>query len=571
MMMWCRALVAVGFLSVVRGDIGGSLQKLQQELAGNGQRSTSKQSKATASQKTGQQQHQQDNNREQRQQHQQKQQGHFKKYIEEYVPAEFQKAALEGAKANQNQQNSHNSDSTKDGAGQGTLNLLEVAPDDSLSSSASKKSSQTASNYEQYINKYAGGSKGGSQEGSGNYQQYLKKYAGDASGEDYQKFINEYGGGDNGYQRYADYQKYIKRYSEHSNQIQIGSAHDAKTKTQLDEWRSSEKQNVMWYIPAAYSQYADNNIDRQYRNRLNELEHPSTQGIGGAGDTSASATINLLAIESHKERKHMNATELRAEAEGVVLKAEQLGVTLTHAASDKAAMQAGAARPANNVAASFTHRKAALETSIKNLQQQAKSGQTGTDFAHQLHDAIVEVNNLKSDELRALDRAHREANDAARNAARGTQTEVRREARQVWSMSDEMARKDSHYQDLTNKLQNRVENAADVVENQSEELARRTQENLQNRLEKARDTVRNEAQRQSQTLNAAHTMMEANAHKAHLSAKPASNPFLAQSDAAMYYRAPLAYIAAFAAACACLVFFVKNCTRRIDLNHSMLG
>merc|ERR1719316_689255 len=67
-----------------------------------------------------------------------------------------------------------------------------------------------------------------SKSSAGNYEQYVKKYGGSyfnmSSGENYQNFIKQYGGGegDSGYQKYADYQKYIKRYSKEANQHDIG-------------------------------------------------------------------------------------------------------------------------------------------------------------------------------------------------------------------------------------------------------------------------------------------------------------------------------------------------------------
>merc|ERR1719389_1053203 len=105
--------------------------------------------------------------------------------------------------------------------------------------------------------------------------------------------------------------------------------------------------------------------------------------------------------------------------------------------------------------------------------------------------------------MHTLNRAHREANDAARHAARGTEAEAREEARHVEALSDHLARKDRSYEQLTEKLWNRVEEAADMTEDYSENLARRTQDRFEDNLSKAREVVRANAHRRLQALHEA--------------------------------------------------------------------
>jgi len=100
-----------------------------------------------------------------------------------------------------------------------------------------------------------------------------------------------------------------------------------------------------------------------------------------------------------------------------------------------------------------------------------------------------ELQRLKEDKLQALNQANRDAGEAARHAARGTQSEVDEEVRQVRKMSDKMARQDRSYEDLSDKLQRRVQDAADDVENYSEELTRNTEERLDAHFSRAQKHV----------------------------------------------------------------------------------
>lgn len=171
---------------------------------------------------------------------------------------------------------------------------------------------------------------------------------------------------------------------------------------------------------------------------------------------------------------------------------------------------------------------------------------------------------LRDDEMHALNREHREANDAARHAARGTEAEAREEARHVEALSDHLARKDRSYEQLTEKLWNRVEEAADMTEDYSENLARRTQDRLEDNLSKAREVVRANAHRRLQALHEAETTEEA-ARK--------MKSFLAQSSGAMYDSAPMAFLALVGGvACSCVVFLATRNTRRVVIHsYGLLG
>jgi hypothetical protein len=439
-------------------------------------------------------------------------------------------------------------------AGKDSVNLLEV--------SKSSSDQGSSSNYEQYMNKYAGGSAGGS-----NYKQY------------YQQYMNNYAGhGDSDYSKYADYQKYIHRYNNHEQADVVRSAHDANTTSQLNAWRDQSKQNVQWYVPAQYSKYSNRDIERQYNERLRQLD----------GDTSSTAqnldtsfhsdsslkspfadVLNLDALPADK--KAQEVAHLKEAAEAEVKKAEQMGLSLKDAANDRDAIAMAAARPAHNVVAAFNARAKALENEICNLQQQVKSQSTSADFEQHLHRCTEKVAQLRGDELHALDQAHRDANQAARHAARGSQTEVRHEARQVWALSDRMAKADDSYQDLSNQLQNRVEKAADFAENNCEELARHTQDHLENNLEHARDTVRKESDRRMDTLREVrHQFTELEA--AQKSAQSGSYTFLAQSvgvdtaDGSIL----LVFGALFGVMVSFIAFF-KRSTHRVSLPSNMLG
>jgi hypothetical protein len=123
--------------------------------------------------------------------------------------------------------------------------------------SASKPNSNA--NYQKYMQQYAAG--------QGSYQKYMKPYAGDQ--QNYQNYMNKYAGS---YTKYADFQKYRKRYQNDQHNA-IRSAGDAKNKSQLDEWKSQSSEAVKWYVPEDYAAYAKNDIDKKYETRLTELDN----------------------------------------------------------------------------------------------------------------------------------------------------------------------------------------------------------------------------------------------------------------------------------------------------------
>merc|ERR1719487_2954082 len=462
-------------------------------------------------------------------------------------------------------------------AGEDAVNLLEV--------SKGSSNQDSSDNYQQYMNKYAGGSQGGSQ--SGNYQQYMKKYTGGGEGgsnykQYYQNYMNKYSGhGDNDYQKYADYQKYIHRYNNHEQANVVRSAHDANTTSQLNAWRDQSKQNVQWYVPAQYSKYSNRDIDRQYNERMRQLEGGSTAENLDASFHSDSSlkspfadVLNLDALPA--ENKTQEVAHLKEAAEAEVKKAEQLGLSLKDAATDRNAIAMAATRPAHNVVVAFNARAKALENEIGNLQQQVKSQTTSADFEKQLHQCTAKVAHLHDDELRALDQAHRDANQAASHAARGSQTEVRHEARQVWALSDRMAKTDDSYQHLSNQLQNRVEKAADFAENNCEELARHTQDHLEDNLEHARETVRKETERRMETLREVRQQFN-ELEAAQKSAQSGSYTFLAQSFGADTMYGSMAknllfvvFGTLFGVTVAFIAFF-KRRTYSVHLPSNMLG
>jgi len=437
------------------------------------------------------------------------------------------------------------------------VNLLAIS---GSSSHATSSDAQSSGNYEQYMKQYAGGT-GGSQ--GGNYKQY------------YDKYMNKYAGqGD--YEKYSDYQKYIQRYNNEEHNNVVRSAQDAQTVSQLDAWRDQSKQNVQWYVPSQYSTYANKDVDRRYNQRLSELQHGATDKTAISAedlDTSIKSpldslkspfVLNLDAVPAHL-RKADEVAHLKEAAEAEVKRAENLGSSLRDAATDRNAIEAVAARPARHVEAAYTERAKAVESEIANLQNLVKSKTTGADFEKKVHQCHQKVAQLRSDEFRALDQAHRDADDAAGHAARGSQSEVRHEARQVWAISDRMSDKNESYQDVANQLQNRVEKAADNVESNSEELARRTQDHLQNNLDKAREVVHKETARRMETLREVRDQF----HELEAAQKTAGNAFLAQLNGidTTHAVAPVMFTALASVALAFLAFLVKRSTRSATMGE----
>merc|ERR1711959_635330 len=148
---------------------------------------------------------------------------------------------------------------------------------------------------------------------------------------------------------------------------------------------------------------------------------------------------------------------------------------------------------------------------------------------------------------------------------------VRHEARQVWALSDRMAKTNHSYQHLSNQLQNRVEKAADFAENNCEELARHTQDHLEDNLEHARETVRKETERRMETLREVRQQFN-ELEAAQKSAQSGSYTFLAQSvgiDTA-YGSISLVFGGLFGVTLAFMAFFKRN-PHSVYLPPNMLG
>merc|ERR1719281_2362718 len=135
-----------------------------------------------------------------------------------------------------------------------------------MASSQSSSSQDSSFDYQQYMKKYAGGGQGGQ---GGNYQQYYQKYMGKNAGGS---------GGDSelqaNYEKYADYQKYMKRWHHQDAEEKgaVSHAHDAKNMSQLNAWKAQEEKQVEWYVPDEYSKASYKHLDEQYKERANELQ-----------------------------------------------------------------------------------------------------------------------------------------------------------------------------------------------------------------------------------------------------------------------------------------------------------
>jgi len=491
--------------------------------------------------------------------------------------------------------------------------------------------------YQQYMNKYAGGAQGGSQgktqggsqgSQSSDYQKYMKQYAGGAQGGsqgktqggsqgsqsgDYQKYMKQHAGGAQGGSQggaqggsqgsqSGDYQKYMKQYaggaqggakggnqsSPSGMQLYAGGAQECNTTAELDAWKSREVHNMKKYVPAAYSKYAEQNIDRQYKDRLAEIKHSKSNSTEDSDGTNQ-AILDLAATPEHqahlnatqrKALKHAEVEHFREASEERIRNAQTLGESLKRAMADKEEIEKSAALPTQTVTDAFSKRSEALDRDIEELHRQAESRTfNATEHAEQVRQTEMEAKALKEDELHALKEAHREASKAAHHVAQGAQREARREAREVWANADRMARRDRSYQDLTNKLQNRVEDAANKVEDHSDELKQRTQEQLSHNLRKAKDEVHKEAERRFDALHQVQGWVDEQevAEKKHSEAMSKSNngkenagssTFLAQtlgmkSDVAS--PSTLAFAALVGVAFACLIFFVKLRARGRDV------
>lgn len=399
-------------------------------------------------------------------------------------------------------------------------------------------------NYQEYINRYAGG-QGGDQAG-GDYSQYLTEYAdGNGGGQgDYQqyydKYMNKYAQ-NSGYQQYANYQKYIQRYENHldgeSNSVR--SARECKTAGCLNKWREASRQNVGWYVPTQYQSYSNNDIDRQYKDRLKELDN---------GANPLSDTLNLAAVPDQQA----GAKELRDSAEAGINKATEMGEKLKKAMSDHEAIEDTASVPSRNCAAVFSKRSEQVGKDIVNLQEQVKSGKTGAHLEKKLQNSMEDAKQLRDHELAALDRAHHDAEASVGHAARGAQTEIRKESRQVQTTLHHLAKKDRSYQATAEKLQKQMEAAADTAENRSEELARIMKERLEDNLASARDEVRNQAERRFDDLQE-------------------SLSFLVESGEETVSPALLGFLGLASFALTSVVLYAKHTARSVKIQGPTLG
>merc|ERR1712193_125701 len=105
----------------------------------------------------------------------------------------------------------------------------------------------------------------------------MKKYAGTYADKYADKYANDY-------EKYSDYQQYMKRYQNMHDEIR--SAHDAKNKGQLKKWEEQSKQNVQWYVPDEDAKYADKEIDKEYETHLVELDSTTKAPSSGPLEVS---------------------------------------------------------------------------------------------------------------------------------------------------------------------------------------------------------------------------------------------------------------------------------------------
>merc|ERR1719465_220810 len=169
-----------------------------------------------------------------------------------------------------------------------------------LYSDEQSKTTNQGGGYQTYMKEYAGQ--------NGSYQKYMKQYAGD-----YQKYTKQYAGQNSGgssqggdYQKYmkqyaGDYQKYMNQSS--SSAVELYTAEQAKTKSQLEDWKKSQSKNLDKYVPKDYQHYALENIDKQYKKRLQELEN--TTASGSSIDLAEMPAVTLYSIDQAKNKHQL--------------------------------------------------------------------------------------------------------------------------------------------------------------------------------------------------------------------------------------------------------------------------
>merc|ERR1711904_477943 len=122
----------------------------------------------------------------------------------------------------------------------------------------------------------------------GNYQQYMDQYAGS-----YKKYMNKYAGE---YEKYQNYQKY----KDCDSSGKVRSAKDANTTAQLDEWYKGAEMKVVCFVPDDYSanKYASQEVDRQYKRRLAELNNGGSQSSDGYASTLELMGLDTLNLDA---------------------------------------------------------------------------------------------------------------------------------------------------------------------------------------------------------------------------------------------------------------------------------
>merc|ERR1719359_2043880 len=144
----------------------------------------------------------------------------------------------------------------------------------------------------------------------------------------------------------------------------------------------------------------------------------------------------------HKEEKQEEIERLKRSAEDGVEKVKKLAESLRSAVKDDATIELAANRPFEGVKAEVAKSDKEVSSTIQ---------------------------------LNALRQAYNQARDASSHVARGTQSQVRKEARKVESACDRLARISPADEGLARKWSDQVEADADDTENLGETLARKTQ------------------------------------------------------------------------------------------------
>jgi len=262
---------------------GGDYQNYMKQYAGNYQKYT----KQYAGQSSGSSQG-----------------GDYQKYMKQYA-SDYQKYMNQSASSAVALYSDEQSKTTNQGGGY-QMYMKEYA---GQNGSYQKYMKQYAGDYQKYTKQYAGQNSGGSSQG-GDYQKYMKQYAGD-----YQKYTKQYAGqSSSGSSQGGDYQKYMEQYAgdyqkymnqSSSSAVELYTAEQAKTKSQLEDWKKSQSKNLDKYVPKDYQHYALENIDKQYKKRLQELEN--TTASGSSIDLAEMPAVTLYSIDQAKNKHQLAA------------------------------------------------------------------------------------------------------------------------------------------------------------------------------------------------------------------------------------------------------------------------